>query len=37
VISLVAVGLAVLLYRVLTRGERGAGKSAVGDFAAFEI
>jgi spermidine/putrescine transport system permease protein len=37
VITLVAVGLAFLLYRLLTRGERGAGKSAVGDFAAFEI
>jgi spermidine/putrescine transport system permease protein len=36
-ITLVTVGFAFLAYRMLTRGERAEGKTAVGDFASFEI
>jgi spermidine/putrescine transport system permease protein len=36
-ITLVAIGAAFGLYRLLTRGERAQGKTAVGDFASFEI
>jgi spermidine/putrescine transport system permease protein len=36
-ITLLAVGAAFLLYRVMTRGERAEGQTAVGDFASFEI
>jgi spermidine/putrescine transport system permease protein len=37
VVTLVAIGAAFMLYRMLTRGERAEGKTAVGDFASFEI